>query len=233
LYRLAGSKGVGEVNAVRIDVIDSCRVDRSWLSRRGTVSIGGMNHRSQLGKWCFYVPKTGYKILHAVGGLCHCVSPNVAGRDAIFAADPAHRAGRHYTYGDWQLAYSTPVLRRVAENFVISERLAEAGLGPKVRGFVVVQDYTCGYAMGSGSTAGLIVDDLTDYPVKAQTRHEELLAIGVVPDRILSCLRQQIRGYVADLNSVVAVHAKDAEEEVAQLTGALRRAAETEPAGFA
>lgn len=43
---------------------------------------------------------------------------------------------------------------------------------------------------------------------------------GVIPDKIRSCVRQQRRGYVIDLCSVVGCQPKNAEEEITQvLTG--------------
>lgn len=48
-------------------------------------------------------------------------------------------------------------------------------------------------------------------------------ATGVAPDRTQGCIRQQIRGYVSDLNSVVGVMPVDAESEVQLVQQQLER----------
>jgi hypothetical protein len=69
-----------------------------------------------------------------------------------------------------------------------------------------------------------LVDDLRSYRRKKETTEEEMLACGVRPDKSKSCLRQQIRGYVSDLNSVVGVMPLNAEAEIAGFEAELNRA---------
>lgn len=61
---------------------------------------------------------------------------------------------------------------------------------------------------------GLYIDDLNFYDEKNETTFAELSHADVIPDKINSCLRQQIKGYVSDLNSVVGVMPKDKNDEV-------------------
>ena len=65
-----------------------------------------------------------------------------------------------------------------------------------------------------GIVFGIMVENLRNYSRKRPATLEQLEAAGVVPDRTSSCLRQQIRGYVSDLNSVVGVRPLAAEVEV-------------------
>lgn len=50
----------------------------------------------------------------------------------------------------------------------------------------------------------------------------ELDTAGVVTDKINSALRQQIRGYVSDLNSVVSVRLETHDSRIEDLTNMLK-----------
>lgn len=70
-------------------------------------------------------------------------------------------------------------------------------------------------------TAGIIVDNLQRYTPKDETTESAMRVAGVEPDRLRSCIRQQINGYVSDLNSVVGVMPMNAEQEVSDIEEAL------------
>ncbi len=73
-----------------------------------------------------------------------------------------------------------------------------------------------------GPTCGILTQDVFSLPRKLRCRLEHVKQAGVVPDQILSCVRQQIRGYVVDLCSVVGCVPADAEDAVVQLEGLFR-----------
>ena len=52
---------------------------------------------------------------------------------------------------------------------------------------------------------------------------DELMAAGVMPDRVLSCVREQIKGYVSDLNSVVGVTPSESNSLVAEIEEYVRK----------
>ena len=61
---------------------------------------------------------------------------------------------------------------------------------------------------------GIFTEDVTRLPEKQDASEEDVMACGVQVDRIKSCVRQQLNGYVVDLNSVVGVVPVDADDEV-------------------
>lgn len=172
------------------------------------------------GRWACYIPDLGLKLLYGVGGQVHCIHGSAPDRQTLFAGQ-ASISGRTYTAADWLAAFSKKVTRRAAENYVAASRLASAGIGPAVRGCVVVRKFTFDDAIAPGKSAGVCVDNLETYGNKRDTTKREMIRAGVEPDRIRSSLRQQIRGYISDLNSVVGVMPLNADGEVVRLETAL------------
>jgi len=199
-----------------IKVIDECEVVLPRLYSRGRVIIDRQSYSASFGKWCFYVPAIQVKLLYSVDGRCHCISDKAPSRTVVFNTGESTRVGS-YTNADWRNIYIKPATRRAAENYVSSLRLQQAGLGPRVLGCAVVASFKSSYWPTTCVTSGIIVDNVSNYPPKMPATVEDLLSCGVVPDRIESCIRQQIRGYVTDLNSVVGVQLVDAESDVARI----------------
>jgi len=177
------------------------------------------------GCWAFYVPALELKLLHAVGGRVHCTHSSTPDRDDLFEGR-AVTVAPTYIRSDWEQALSKSTLTRAAELFIVSRRLHLAGLGPEPMGLAIVRRFITDYDAASGLTAGIHVRNLRAYPPKPDTTIEEILAAGVTPDRILSCVRQQMNGYVMDLNSVVGVMPVDAEDEIATLANRAAEAAD-------
>jgi hypothetical protein len=98
------------------------------------------------------------------------------------------------------------------------ERLHKAGLGPEPLGLAVAPRYRTWFSRGATLSAGTFVADLRGYPPKEPATEEQVRAAGVIPDGSLSAIREQIRGYVSDLNSARGAMPEDAEDEVAALT---------------
>lgn len=199
-----------------ITLIDRCVV------RGDECEIDGRRYPVHRGCWACFVPDLGLKLLYGVGGLVHCLHGSAPDRGELFAGR-ASIGGRTYTASDWLAAYSRKVTRRAAENYVAAARLAAAGVGPAVRGCVAVRQFIFDDGIPEGATAGVCLDNLETYPRKRDTTAREMITAGVAPDRIRSALRQQIRGYVSDLNSVVGVMPVNAEGEISRLETALDR----------
>lgn len=170
-------------------------------------------HRAAMGMWAAYTPRTNLKLLHAVDGQVHSIARSAPKReDAGTDKDPD---------GIWRRAFDTPVTRRVAENWVMLDRLHKAGIGPEPLALAVAPRYRAWFTRGTTFSAGYYVANLHRYPPKAPTTEDELRAAGIIPSARRSCLREQINGYVSDLNSARGAMPENAEEEVAAITQAL------------
>ncbi|GHB44064.1 hypothetical protein GCM10007094_36620 [Pseudovibrio japonicus] len=151
--------------------------------------------------------------MHSYDGYCHCISKGAPARNSVINGSVTLNNDR-YTLEDWQQIYQKDVAQRTAENFISASRLHKAGVGPKVIDIVFVRNFHAFYNQSPTWTCGIIIENLHRYPRKKTTAADEMKAAGVVPDQINSCIRQQIRGYVSDLNSVVGVMPQDAQVEI-------------------
>jgi hypothetical protein len=167
------------------------------------------------GAWAIWIPALQMKFLNSVDGKVACLSRRAPPRALVL--DPTLRHGRwgRYPMEAWRLAYGKPVSRRVAENVVAAARLYEAGLGPRVLGLCLARRLRDGPRDDIAFAAGFVVEDAALKAPKLPATERQLLAAGVRPDQINSAIRQQVNGYVVDLNSVVGVAPIDAEAEVA------------------
>ena len=170
---------------------------------------GSRPHGAFLGMWAAYAPALQLKLLHSVGGRVHSIARSAPRREEA--------GGPRDPEGIWARAFATPVTRRVAENWVMLERLHRAGLGPEPLALAVAPRYRAWFSRGLTVSAGYHVANLRRYPPKAPTTEAELRAAGVIPDANRAALREQINGYVSDLNAVRGAMPEDAEEEVARL----------------
>lgn len=208
---------------MKIEIMESCRLQAPRGILRCRAVVDGLSFRAKVGAWSFYIPELNAKILHSVHGNCHCIHATAPGRDDL-CESTAVAGSDQYSIADWRRAYTTSAARRAAENYIAARRLHDCGLGPKVTGCVAVRRFDAYYCRSASRSFGLTVEDLRNYPRKAKATLEQIEAAGIVADRTRSCLRQQIRGYVSDLNSVVGVMPVDAEMEVRQIQRQLERA---------
>lgn len=182
----------------------------------GTVHLEGRRLKANVGCWMFYLPKIQTKIFHARNGMIDCtVTPEL---DSV--SDMKQPVGQ-YLAQDWFNALQTPIYRRLAELGIVSVRLWKAGIGPQPLGICFVEKFTHG-SIERGPTCGLLTQNVQKLPRKLDCRLEQIIEAGVVPDQILSCVRQQHRGYVIDLCSVKGCQPVDAEPEVNRLTQLLQ-----------
>lgn len=195
---------------VPLFVIDSCAIHRK------TCDIDGKVYRLKMGAWAFYVPELQMKLLHAVDGRVHCTHDSAPPRDRVFSGS-SFTTKEPYQERDWFNIYSKSVLKRAAENYVMYKRLHENHIGPEPLGCCLVRSIRAAYTPNETFTVGVMLADLTRYPRKRRTTEAQMIAAGVTPDKIRSALRQQIRGYVSDLNSVVGAMPIAGEQDVSLL----------------
>lgn len=170
--------------------------------------VDGIARDTRLGNWMFYLPETSEKFFHANAGTVDCIHPSRPSNAAL----QQDWADKTYTSADWRRALTTPLEARLAEVWVASVRLWKAGLGSRPLGVTLVDDFRRDGVV-LGSTLGLVIENAEHLTAKAPTRDEDMIAAGVQPDRIRGSLREQIRGYVIDLCSVVGVQPIDAAQE--------------------
>ncbi|MCF7837069.1 MAG: hypothetical protein K9N49_00400 [Candidatus Marinimicrobia bacterium] len=182
--------------------------------RRKTAALDGVRQRIKLGSWMFYLPKLQAKLFYAANGRTDCIHSS---RPPDYVLnDPRSILENRYTTDDWRRALATPLARRLAEIWLVSARLWQAGLGPQPLGVCFVEHFVRD-ARALGPTCGLLSENVFRMPRKLPGLSSQLRQAGVVPDRLGSCLRQQVRGYVIDLCSVVGCVPTHAEETVLQL----------------
>ena len=122
---------------------------------------------------------------------------------------------------DWKKALSKTSRQRAVENVVAGQRLHQANLGPRFNCFAAIRCLKSFWGHEYGECIGVECGNAFALPPKPKTREEEILEAGVLPDKIKSCVRQQINGYVTDLNSVVGVMPRNADNEIEDLLRAL------------
>lgn len=172
----------------------------------GFVKMNGRKYSCEVGAWAFYIPELELKILHAVQDKVHCTHSTAPNRSIIDSHSATELKNNRYTIEEWIAAFTKTALCRAIENYVAASLLNRHGLGPKVNGLCFVKQFIAPYGNGTPSaTAGFYPENLKGYPKKQVTSRNQLIQASVRPDKIESCLRQQIRGYVSDLNSVVGV----------------------------
>ncbi len=178
-----------------------------------TAELDGVRHPVKLGSWMFYLPDIQAKLFHAAGGRIDCIHPSRPPDDLL--GQRGLPLGR-YTSDEWLNALTTPVFRRLAEVWLVSVRLWQAGLGPQPLGVIFVDAFVRG-GIGLGPSGGILSQNVYALPRKLPCKLEQIEAAGVIPDRILSCVRQQERGYVVDLCSVVGCLPVNAMADVERL----------------
>jgi hypothetical protein len=178
------------------------------------VLANGRSHPCIRGAWALWIPALQVKFLNSIDGKIACLSRKAPPREALQGSDPlAGRWGR-YPLVAWHQAYETPVGRRVAENVVAAQRLHKAGIGPRVLGLCLARRFRDGHRLDRSFAAGFMVENAALKPPRPAATQNQLIDAGVCPDQINSAVRQQVNGYVVDLNSVIGVVPVDAEAEV-------------------
>ena len=198
---------------IKILQLEKARLRCGWFFH------GGKPLKVMAGAWNFYVPDLEIKLAYPRDGALHCLRRSTPDYARLMAgAFDGQRLGR-YSAEDWKRALNKSTRQRAVENYLAASRLHDAGLGPKPLGLCHVRDFSCRLFGGWSETAGIIISDIRKLPPKADATEEQIIAAGVTIDAIRSCLRQQINGYVSDLNSVVGVMPVDADRQIEALLG--------------
>lgn len=176
------------------------------------------------GKWNFYIHGLNLKVPYSNGIFLDCRSRATPKRKPLASGKLDHRDFGLYTVDDWKNVLFKTTKRRIIENYIATQRLHKAGLGPAVRGFCYIHSYMVfGRNWAPIKTFGLKIDNVFNLPPKPEATKEEIQSAGVILDKSESCLRQQKNGYVLDLNSVSGVMPTDAGSEIQKLDAWLTR----------
>jgi hypothetical protein len=211
----------------KIRVIKNAKLQHSKFAFRSLkyFEYDGISSNIDSGAWAFYIPEQRLKILHARQGKQTClrnsakrfICPNsVEFQENMRARESGTKIGSYFVQ-DWERALSKSVSRRVAETWIAARRLANAGLGPQVSDIVVVRELHTPYSQAPSVTAGYVQKNAWELPAGPNADVSAMLNAGVKPDQIRSCVRQQVNGYIIDLNSVVGVEPVNAEAEIEAL----------------
>lgn len=174
-------------------------------------------YEAKLGCRVFYLPALEAKPFHATHGCTDCVHtsrPNEAQLNRTGGT-----LGRYKTE-EWRKAVTTPITKRLAEVWLVSVRLWEAGLGPQPL-WVCSVDRVVRDGRDIDPTCGILSHNVFRLRRKRRCKLDHIIQAGLVPDKIQSCFRQQVRGYVVDLYSVVGCVPEGAEDETNALESVL------------
>lgn len=189
--------------------------------RKDRLLIDGVEYEYDAGAWACWVPALCLKLLFSREGKLVCRYPGVPAPEALMAEDvdldKQAGPGSPYTYGDWRRVYEKSMEVRVAELWIASWRLYKSGLGPRPLAIFKADKYIEHDSVDEAGMVGIFTEDVTRLPEKQDASEKDVMACGVQVDRIKSCVRQQLNGYVVDLNSAVGVVPVDAQAEVMQI----------------
>lgn len=194
----------------KISLYESLEVD----SRRKSCILDGKQYKTLNGAWTFYVPKTQTKWFHSRAEKAVCLSEKAPQCPSEVSDSKDYGV---YSSNDWISILNECIYTKAATNYVIIEKLSKHGLGPKALGFSIVKHTTSTDGKLNGISVGVDVENINKLRKKAKATAEDFEKIGVIPDRINSALRQQIRGYVSDLNSVICVRLQQHDPRINEL----------------
>lgn len=188
------------------------------ISGKNSAQVDGDQQHVLQGCWMFYLPTLQVKMFHARNGRTSCTHA-----PAQLSVTPPEQSIGRYTAADWQHALGTSIYRRQAEIWLTSTRLWRAGLGPQPFGVCFTDQLSYGDE-NCGPTCGIFTQDVRKLPRKRTCTLQQIINAGVVPDQILSCVRQQQRGYVIDLCSVKGCQPASADGDIGDLENLLASA---------
>ncbi|CEA05846.1 hypothetical protein BN1049_02303 [Pseudomonas saudimassiliensis] len=212
--RLSGMNMSSRIDAPPVTLFKSAQL------KRKRIILDGKTYRAEMGAWAFYIPELELKLFHTSNGFLHCCHRTAPDRSAL---EHGHAVLHNETYSveEWRAVYSKHVIRRTAENYVAASLLHRAGLGPRPLGVCLILTYKSPVSKAPCLNAGLFIENIHHYPPKHPATADDMLKAGVGPDKIKSCVRQQIKGYVSDLNSVVGVMPLSGQNDVLDIEQAL------------
>ncbi len=213
------------------------RLPKRWVPwqriQRPHLYIDGRRFAYDSGAWAYWIPALCCKFLHSAQGRLDCRFTGVPSRQTCeTVTDPDSSAGNDspYTWQDWRNVYAKTAARRAAELYVATERLYKAGIGPRPLGICMARSLVESGHEDVHGAFGISTENVLQLPIKAPATEDEFLRAGVQPDRIGSCIRQQLRGYAVDLNSAVGAMPINAEAEIAAIEAFLETHTYSNPA---
>lgn len=204
-----------------MDALSTSRVFDRLATYRGWAWADARPRRMREGAWAFYLPALGAKFLHGRDGYVVCHHPGAPDPAQLRARPDRSASWGAYSLGEWMDVYAKDVVTRVAENLVAAARLHRAGLGPRPLGVCHARRYRRRGRDDRWGAIGFLTEDVWALPRKPDCTDTDIVAAGVRVDKLRSSVRQQLNGYVTDLNSVVGVAPIDADEEVQGLRQAI------------
>ena len=187
----------------------------------GLFLYGARLFRVNAGMWNFYVPALKIKLAYPRNGKVHCLHKVTPPFTELMQGSFDGKLIGRYSADEWKQALGKSTRRRAAENYIAAYRLHAAGLGPKPLGICYVRNFSNRFSGGKSETTGIIIENIRNLPPRKNATEEEIIAAGVTLDALKSCVRQQVNGYVSDLNSVVGVMPIDAEQQIKEILSRL------------
>lgn len=181
--------------------------------------LDGKKYKTLNGVWTFYVPKIQTKWFYSSNQKVACLREKHPQK--LSDIDETVDYGV-YSSKEWRAALSESIYTKAATNYVLIERLYKHGLGPKPLGFALAKNVASDTGKMDGWAVGVEVENIKKLKRKTDATKLELDTAGVVTDKINSALRQQIRGYVSDLNSVVSVRLETHDSRIEDLANMLK-----------
>ena len=181
--------------------------------------LDGKKYKTLNGAWTFYVPKIQTKWFYSRDQKIICLH-----RTAPKDVSEINSSTDYGTYSakEWKDALSECIFTKAATNYVIIDTLHKHGLGPKPLGFSVVKSAISEDGRVAGCAVGVEVENILKLKRKSKATELDFKNAGIITDKINSSLRQQIRGYVSDLNSVVSVRLDCADSRIEDLASMLK-----------
>lgn len=203
-----------------ITTVDTVIFENALLFSQWVI-INNRPYAIKRGTWNFYLPSLNLKLPYVCGGKIACRAKSSPNRSKLFSGNLDDAQIGRYTPQEWKDALSKTSRLRAVENYITGKRLESAGLGPAFSAIVIIRNLYSITGANFGECAGVKCDNVYAMPSKEPASQQDIRNAGIKLDKFKSSHRQQIRGYVCDLNSVVGVMPKDAEDEINMILNSL------------
>lgn len=187
--------------------------------KKKQVVLDGKKYKTKNGAWAYYVPKLQAKWFYSHDQKIICLHKTAP--KSLSSIEENKDYGT-YSADDWRSALSQCIFTKAATNYVIIKKLYQFGLGPEPLGFSVAKFVNDDLGLINGPAVGVNVANIKKLRTKPDATIDDLTKAGIISDKINSAIRQQIKGYVSDLNSVVSVSLMEHDDAIKDLAEMLR-----------
>ena len=187
--------------------------------KKKQVILDGKKYKTKNGAWAYYVPKLQAKWFYSRDQKIICLHKTAP--KSLNSIEENKDYGT-YSADDWRSALSQCIFTKAATNYVIMNKLYQSGLGPEPLGFSVAKFVNDDLGLINGPAVGVNVANIKKLRTKPDATIDDLTKAGIITDKINSAIRQQIKGYVSDLNSVVSVSLMEHDDAIKDLAEMLR-----------